>query len=537
MNFDYHNKNIDSICTPHQLKVLNAKREHGTITAAAKVLGTTEHNVKSALLKIRKKSAGIESEPQVIMEGTKQHPRHRRGKLTGNRFIFTSAQNNTLPNEEMLNTLEQMCSILNAQLFIGGFTYARSEQSRSEKSQTGFSKRLEKYMLNEQMEIAEGLTWCGELNILPTAQYPAGQYKSYCGSDSLIIPHAKAQLESVASEIDRDAKLVFTTGAVTQLNYIQKSAGQKAEWDHIFGAVMVEIDDCGNWHARDLNFESKTGHVYDLGMLYTQDGHVDDDYFVDVVSLPDAHIDKVSDAELEPWLSMLDRFNPRYITSNDTHDHSRRNHHNIKDPYFRFRHWVSGDECVRSEVARSVWFLNKLQDYVRDSVVVVESNHDIAIERWLKEQDYRADPVNALFFLELQKANYEFMQNNPQEVMQSFKVACEIVNGGEFELVRFLETDEPFRIGGVVHGQHGHNGTGGSRGSIRQYARLGEKYTKGHSHKAGRIGGVYENGVMMRRKNAGYVKGQDAWSGAFTLQYVNGKRQMLIMRDSGRFCL
>lgn len=53
--FDYNDPGLDELCTAHQLKVLQTKRELGSNSKAARALGTTPENVKSALSKIRRK--------------------------------------------------------------------------------------------------------------------------------------------------------------------------------------------------------------------------------------------------------------------------------------------------------------------------------------------------------------------------------------------------------------------------------------------------------------------------------------------------
>ena len=523
-----------------QSEILKAIIDCGGKIQAARYLGVDIRTIQRTCKRIES-AAGLDNGKQednkqkdeIEFNGTKQHPRHRRGKLNGKRFLFTSAQNNTLPNNEVLDTMIRFCELNNAQLVIGGFSYSKKGLQLTEKGGIeNYDPRLRKYIVNEQMKVCDGLIWCGELNVLPTATYPSGQFKSYCGSDSLILPHAKSQMEPVETEPDMPAKQVFSTGAVTQLNYIQKSAGQKAEWDHIFGALYVEIDKYGDWHARDLNFESETGIVYDLGVLYDQKRAYIIDDAVDVISLPDVHIDKLDQRQLKPYYRMLKDLNPAIVTVNDVHDHGRRNHHNTKDIYGNFRLHVIGKECVREEVGKTVSLLKSLRKLVRKEVLVVESNHDLALQKWLIEQDYKKDNVNAEFFLELQLANYKFIRQNPDESLQTFKKACEICNGGrEIKGIKFLKSEEVYRINGVVHSRHMHDGPGGARGNIRNYSKLGEKYTCGHNHKGGRIGGVYVNGVIMTPSQSGYAKGQSAWSEAFTIQYKNGKRQQCFMKN------
>jgi hypothetical protein len=59
-------------------------------------------------------------------------------------------------------------------------------------------------------------------------------------------------MKSVASVKSDPTKFNWTTGTVTLRNYIQKKAGQKAEFHHCYGALLVEVDSTGAWGVRQL---------------------------------------------------------------------------------------------------------------------------------------------------------------------------------------------------------------------------------------------------------------------------------------------
>jgi hypothetical protein len=60
-----------------------------------------------------------------------------------------------------------------------------------------------------------------------------------------------------------NARFLYTTGAVTERNYVQKKAGQKAEFHHNYGALMVEVDKEGTPFVRQLAADD-TGAFQDL---------------------------------------------------------------------------------------------------------------------------------------------------------------------------------------------------------------------------------------------------------------------------------
>jgi hypothetical protein len=126
-----------------------------------------------------------------------------------------------------------------------------------------WAPEIDNYHSDERLEIAPGLVWCGEQNIIPTAERPLRGLEVYTGRKSGIIPHVKIAMESIPSSKHAPTKFNYTTGTVTQRNYIQRKAGLKAQFHHCYGALLVEVDADGNWFCRQINADSD-GMIYDL---------------------------------------------------------------------------------------------------------------------------------------------------------------------------------------------------------------------------------------------------------------------------------
>jgi len=75
-----------------------------------------------------------------------------------------------------------------------------------------YDPQLEPYLNDESIELANGLVWCGEMNILPTAVDPLSGLETYSHRKSAIFPHAKLAMRSIATMLDEGAKLNYTTG-------------------------------------------------------------------------------------------------------------------------------------------------------------------------------------------------------------------------------------------------------------------------------------------------------------------------------------
>lgn len=444
-------------------------------------------------------------------------------------FFLTSAQNNTYVHKEFLAAAENWCKENNGKLIVGTYSYNRNAYRSYEKGDKTlwYDNAIKPYIIDEQAKLADGFIWAGELNILPTAENPASGMESYSGSASMAIPHAKQQILPVATQKNKRAKHIISTGSITLKNYIQKKAGQKAEHHHIFGGFIIDVAEDGGYVIRNVNAKSSDGHFYDLDKKYTKDG-VEYDQKADAITLPDLHSQIMKADRFEALVNYVDFMNPKDVFLHDLHDHNKRNHHSIKDPYFMFKMWANETECVRSEIMESVKVIDALSDYVRGMIYVVESNHDKALERWLKENSYEDDPVNSIFFLELELMNYKQMYYEKKSPT-TFLNACTIVDPMlDLVNVKFLKKDESIIIHGIEMSEHGDTGANGAKGSVKSYSKSHTKMNVAHNHSTMMLNGIYQVGTVLNTSDAGYTKGMSSWSMSTISVYENGKRQMII---------
>lgn len=471
-----------------------------------------------------------------LSAGSSVCPSNRRKTLKGKRFVFTSAQNNTFVHNTFLESLLQYCRHNDAQLIVGTFNYNKNAFQNGPSEETWFDPKIVPYINNNSCDVFEGLVWCGELNILPTAVDPFSGLLSYTKSASGIVPHVKVRLQSVATAKHLECRMMYSTGAVTKANYIQQKSGQKAEFHHIYGALVAEVSDEGVWFVRQLIADSTTGVFQDLGQIATPEG-VTEGNPVEGINYGDLHSEKPDPEVYNATFGeggLLDVLRPKYQFAHDTLDFTKRNHHNIKDHLFRYRLQVehSGLDLVEDDIKASV---KQLLDMQRDwcTTVVVESNHDLALLRWLKESNPKEDNVwNALFY---HKCQTRILQSiiDKEENFSIFKWCCTQVS--DKLKAKFLGEDESFMLldgiagGGIECGQHGHNGVSGGRGSPKGFTILGSRMNTGHTHSASIIDGVYTAGVKAKL-DQGYNKGASPWSHSDIVTYPNGKRCIITFK-------
>lgn len=473
------------------------------------------------------KRVARKEDTRPIAGGELTAPDKLRPWLLGKRFVFTTAQNNTYVHENFLLALKRFCTDKNAQLIVSTLTYNKSgfQNNTKENDNLWYDPALTDYISNDSCQVAKGLIFCGELDILPTAVTPLSGFENYAQEASGIIPHTKMQMQSLPRMKDTDPRFLYTTGAITLRNYIQRKSGQKAEFNHVFGALYVEIDEQGDWFARQL-VANEAGVFHDLNNEYSKDGVKP--VPVAAITWGDIHIEKMDASVFEAaWgdKSMLTELKPTWQFIHDLTDFTARNHHNIKDSFYmaEMHHRDKGN--VERDLRRSGSFLQHITRF-GNKAVVVDSNHDQALEKWLKEADIRTDPENAEFFHRASALVHKNIAAGKDFHVYEWAVTAA---GAIKSNTMFLREDDSFMVHGIEQGLHGHRGANGARGNPRGFRSIGRKVNIGHMHSAGIFDGVYVSGVS-GSLDMGYNKGPSSWSHSHIVTYNNGKRTIITMK-------
>lgn len=462
-------------------------------------------------------------------------------RIGAKRFIFTSAQDGTRIHEQFFTNLEAYARYYNAELHVAGFTYNKSlftEHAKSN-SKIKYHERVEPYLTNSQFDVGGKALFCGEMNTLPTAVKPLEGFQTYTRSKWGIFPHPRISLESIATMFSEPAKIIMTTGAVTLPNYVPKKAGIRAEFHHVIAAVVVELDEDGDVFCRHLVAE-KDGSFQDL-TLRVEDGKVKDGYRVASITWGDIHwemldalVARACWGDPGQFNGIIDILEPEFQFFHDVADFRYRNHHNIGDHHFRFKMFTDGTESVDGAMQNIARFLQDTQRTYCKSVVV-ESNHDLALLKWLKTADYRSDPINAVFFLECQRDIYDAIRRKDE----NFSIFEHVLRqrGDGLKAVTFLKETDSFRIckaagGGIECALHGHKGADGARNAtIQQFAKMGPKANIAHTHGAGIFEGIFKAGTCSKL-DMGYNRGGlSSWNQSHILTYLSGKRTILTMQN------
>jgi hypothetical protein len=496
---------------------------------------------------VGRKSNKDTKKPAVLHKGVAHAPHTAEfavPKRGVKRYILTSAQNNTNLHDNLWNNLLALREHYEAKLMVARYTYIKCglgvggdkalfTPMKSEQLYTAdtiaWDDRIEPYLADERIELAPGLVWCGEWQRLPTTKRPLSGYETYTGRKSGIFPHAKFEMQSVASSKFEPTKFNYTTGTITNRNYIMKGAGLQATFHHGYGAAIVEVDSDGDWFVRQINADSD-GTFYDLDVK-VENCQVTTGHELKAVNFGDIHEQEKDDVVAELQEDLMNTLNPSYAIYHDLLNFGSRNHHERKDPFKRLDRHVKGQEDVSTEVWKAMTYLeDRSRRFYTVQHVVADSNHDRALERWLRESDWREDPINMEFFMQSALAKVRSIKEQ-DDTFHMMRHWYETFIGKHSANVRFLDEDESFVLcedanGGIECGMHGHLGPNGSRGGAAAFAKMGRKANVGHTHQAGIYDGIYTAGTSSNL-DMGYNRGPSSWSHSDILTYVNGKRTII----------
>ena len=516
------------------MSLLDDVKKYGSVKAAAKENSISPSTFRRRLAKEKQESIRAAKLFNTIEHSADQSTRY---------FILTSAQDKTKIHLDFWNNLLAYAEYLDAEVLVAPFTYSKKlfSDPNTQSNEVWYDERIEPYIVYDRVAIGDHVHFCAEMNTLPTAVQPLSGLESYTKDKWGIFPHAKIQLSSVANMKNALSRQIMTTGAVTLPNYIHRKAGMKAEFHHQIAAVVVSIDPDGAFFCRHIQAtDSEDGSFYDLDK-FVSGGNVTEDHRVDAVVYGDIHIEKI-DPEVawstwgysgyvttrsKPTLESL--IKPRNRIFHDLIDFSARNHHNIKDHHFRLHSFFNSRDSVKDNINDAVEFLNAIKiDGVND--IVIQSNHDNALSKWLKADGVRNDPNNYVFWLECELAYVKALQ----EGVSHFPFEHAMTTIGVNDRVKFVQEYSGYTINDIELSIHGHYGANGGRGSLPTFAKMGVKSITAHGHAPGIIDGAYRVGTNSSL-DLGYNTGLSSWSHTNAIIYPNGQRTLITMSNNRWF--
>lgn len=518
--------------SPH----IDALNKYGSVRKAADALGVRRSTFFDNLSREKKEIESIQQASAVEVENVRSSsvPRY---------YVMTAAVRGAKVHADFLANLEAYAKHLGARLVVGPLTNA-GRQRYSEVDEGEFDDAITPYIQSAPIIVGDRVRFCPELNLTPTMVKPLQGLQTYTKRLWGIFPHTKISLETVATHKDRPTKFTATTGAVTHPHYTPTKAGYRAHFDHVHGAIILEVTRDGVWFRHVTPTNEIDGTFYDLGYKVAG-GKVSWSTGVKALIYGDVHIEKVDpEVATATWgygvarkgfTPLVEHLKPDTQIFHDLMDMHFANYHELDNLFSRLDS-ASDEKLTARSSFRTVFDFLRYVTKFSNANVVVDSNHDYFVEKWLLKFDpaHKGDFTNIEEYYELKSAMVrETREGRFRSILATTLdvMARGCMDAGVLQNVKFLQTDESYEIDNIECGWHGHNGPNGRRGSKTAFKFVTEKSTIGHLHSPSIESGCHVVGTSSSL-DLGYNKGPSSWAPTHGIIYPHGGRTLITMSDS-----
>lgn len=497
-----------------------------SITAATKLMcekfnfeykDSIRRNI-SSLLKNRRN----ETPEDVIEESETFQVAQKKVAEEKQTFLISWAQNATPIHKNFMKNLKAYAEDLDAGIHIIAGRYSNPTSVFADKDQDWWDPAVVPYLDAARHNIHPLLQILSDIKIPPTGATPLTGLNSVTGLESCIVGHPRQQVKSLPILDGYPHKLLLSTGAATVANYTDSKSGKKGEFHHSIGFIIVELD--GDiFHVRQVSADDK-GNFYDLFKRVKNGKVMDNEDGAEVAVLGDIHIAHNDKRATDVTFKLLDEMKPKHTMLHDIIDCESISHHEENDPFRVMQKEENGTGDLKKELEI---MLEWTKERLKYNLVVVRSNHDDFLDRWLKSVDWRKARNKRMFLFGAQ-----ILANQP--IAQKKGVISFLLEDAFGDQIKTLGLDDSYRVLDWELGVHGHVGANGSRGSANQYKQMNTKMITGHTHSPSRQDGHMCVGTLSGLR-VGYNKGASSWMHANALIYKDGKAQLVYI-IKGKYC-
>lgn len=416
-------------------------------------------------------------------------------------YIITAALNNTPVHKLFWEKLLMYAEFHKAEIHVVAMRYRNPTSVFSDAKEDFWCDEVLPYLDAGRHELFPGIHLLSDVKISPTAITPLTGMNGMSGEGSCIFGHPRVHLVTLPTPMDSPTKMMVTTGACTLPNYTDSKAGKKGSFHHTYGFII----------ARESGFHYVTakenGDFIDYEWMVTSKG-VEKSPPVEALVFGDIHHAKLTDEGLKRIEKEIKLTRPKMGVVHDVFDGESINPHEEKDPIEKVKRYVSGRSDLNSEINKTLDFLTWMKRRIKN-ILVVPSNHDNFLDRYISTMDWRKDIPNAVIYSELL----------PIAIKEEgvFRVLASRIG------VRATKINDSVKVHGIELNIHGDLGANGSKGSSVQYKNMSFKVIKAHDHTPTRLDGSVSVGVQ--ELFHGYNKGLSSWARANVSIDVFGKIQ------------
>ena len=470
------------------------------------LIGKSERTIQKWISKLGITEKALTESPQYIRAKERKFDKKKK------RFIITWAQNDTPVHEDFICNIEAYAGHIGADIHVIAGRYKNPTSVFTDKNYDTWSDRIIQYLDAGRHEVHKHMWIMSDVKIQPTAVDPMTGLQGMSGINSCVFGSPKVHMETIPVLEGNLPKLMMTTGSCTVKNYTDSKSGKKGEFHHTLGFVIVEIKDSTTFFARQVT-ANEDGDFTDL-FYRVEEGEVSVSKTCAAAILGDLHYGQHDERVVKRTLELFNDLKPDHVVLHDVFDGLSINHHESKDPFIQYQRELEGTNSLRREIDM---MLKGLEDFKDHNVVIVRSNHDDFLDRWLKNTDWRKASTlkNSLEYMEY--SALLLRGDAPNGVIPY------LINQ-KFPQYRTLGRSDSFVVNGWELAQHGDIGSNGSRGSLLQFRKLNTKIVVGHYHSPGRRDGALAVGTSTKLR-VNYNLGPSGWLQSHVIIHHDGKAQ------------
>ena len=461
---------------------------------------------------------GFKEKIDIVSKQYEQAKKRKTDK-TKNRFLVTWAQNNTQVHSKFFENMKAYANYIDANIHVIAGRYKNPTSLSDDKMEDYWADEIVDYLDANRHDIHKYVSVMSDVKIQPTATNPMSGLQGMSGINSCIFGSPKVQKEMIPVLEGNKPKMMLITGSVTVMNYTDSKAGKKGEFHHTLGFVIVEIKDKDTFFVRQVTADDKTGEFTDL-YFNVVNGEVKRINEIEAIILGDIHYGNHDEGVLIKTFEMLELIKPKHVILHDVFDGSSISHHEMKDPFMQYAKEINGTNSVENEINSMLEGLKSFEKF--ENVVIVRSNHDDFLDRWLKNEDWKKQPTskNSLVYMEYSAMLLKQYAKDPYNVKG---IIPELINRKYPKFIT-LDRRSSYKVKNWELGQHGDIGSNGSRGSLLQFRKLNTKIVVAHYHAPGRKDGALSVGTSTKLR-VGYNNGASTWLHSHVILHKNGKAQ------------
>ena len=304
-------------------------------------------------------------------------------------------------------------------------------------------------------------------------------------------------------------KVAWSTGTISNINYDSTVPAQLDKQHHTYGAIYLEYNELsGRYIARNLIY--KNNFIADLNKIYTTDEVMIEDYIPGMV-LGDLHLPEEDERSIAYTVNMIRELKVKTVILHDIFSFNSISHHDYNTVLTRLSNQTPETESLETEMCIASEKLDEMAAQCPNSnFLVVHSNHDDFIMKYLDKCDWTHDVKNVVAAMELFLAIYKGQNPLSSYIKQ--------------KNVEFLPQNSTYEISGFEVGQHGNLGIGGMRGSSTTYSKTYTKSITAHTHSPA----TFETSIVVgtnSKLRLSYNDGISTWAHSNVIIHGNGSYQ------------